>query len=329
MSRAGADPREPAAVELGPAWVRGRSGQRLMVILRAPGCAYARRTGGCTNCGFGALTTDGARVAPEDLLEQLRRALDRVRGAWPSVAQAELFCSGSFLCDEEIPAAARGPLLAALAQLPALRALTIESRPEYVTSGALRGALAAIGGREGPALDVAIGLESADEEIRMRLIRKGFSLRAFEAAAERLAAAGAGLAVYLLLKPLGVADEQAVADVVRSGEYLRAVGERLGLPVRVALEPTFVPAGTPLYDALCAGEYGPPSLWSAVRAARALRRLGLPVHVGLSDEGLPVDRRPAGCPRCTASLVAALAAFNTSQDVAALDGVSCDCAPAD
>jgi archaeosine synthase beta-subunit len=300
-----------------------------MLILRAPGCSYALRCGGCTNCGFLHLSTRGAPVSTEALVAQLRFALEEHAAQLPSVEQLDLYCSGSFFCEAEIPAAAQRALLEQAAAIPSLRVVLVESRPEYVDDDALaraRAALATATG-EAPALEVAIGLESADEEIRERRIRKGFTLHDFERAAERLSRAGVGLVVYLLLKPLGTGEEEAVQDVLRSGRYLRALGDRLQLPVRVALEPTFVSEGTALFDELQAGRYRPPSLWSVVRAAAGLGEL-LAVHVGLSSEGLPARQVPHGCEACTPRARDALARFNATQDVAALLALApCSCHP--
>jgi hypothetical protein len=318
----------PSSAEAGPAWVDGRASRRLMVVLRAPGCSYALRTGGCTVCGFTAhLSTRGAPVTAAALAAQLHAAIEAhadERGQ-PPIEHLDLYCSGSFFNDEEIPPAARAALFAlAQRELPALRTLLVDTRPEFVTASALAAARAALG-REGTPvrLEVAIGLESADDEVRNRLIRKGFSYASFARAAEALAGAGAALAVYLLLKPPGLEEEAALADVLASGRALCALRERLGLRLRVALEPTLVVLGTPLHEEHRAGRYRSPSLWSVVRAAVGLAELGLPVHVGLSDEGLPTADRPRSCPACDGALREALRAFNRGQDPAPLRALRC------
>ena len=315
----------PAGVELGAASAGGEAGARLMVILRAPGCVFARRTGGCTNCGFWQhLTSDGDPVSTDDYLAQLAQAMKLNEEALPLVRQLDIFCSGSFLCDGEVPPEAREPLLALAArELPGLRAVMIESRPEYITPEAISPLVAAL---PGPVLlEVGMGLESADAVIREQRIKKGFTLEDFAAAARVLADAGAGLAVYLLLKPLGTGDEEAVEDVLASGRYLAGLAHDLSVPLRIALEPTFVPEQTPLYDEMKQGRYTPPSLWDVIHVTRQLASLGLPIHVGLSSEGLPAEQVPSGCPRCTHNLRTALAAFNETQACSALQGLRCPC----
>jgi hypothetical protein len=321
------DLERPAATEVGPAFVEGQPARRLMVILRAPGCTYALRSGGCTNCGFLHLTTRGVPVAPAQLVAQLQSALDEHQHELHQVRQLDLYCSGSFFNDEEIPGEARQALLRLCADVPSLRTVLVDSRPEFVTESVLEATHAALTRPDPLRLEVAVGLESANDEIRLQRIRKGFTLRSFERAAAALARTGARLVVYLLLKPLGTTEEEAVADVLASGSYLSSLAHRLSLSVRVALEPAFVPEGTPLFEELRASRYRPPSLWSVVRATLGLREIGLQVHVGLSTEGLPADNLPAGCPECTAMLREALAAFNETQDGGLLRALRCGCHP--
>ena len=317
--------REAAGVELSPTNVDGEPGLRIMVILRAPGCIYAVRTGGCTNCGFWHhLTTGGEPVPADDLVAQLQAALTDHEDVQRRILEVDIFCSGSLLADEEVPADARVGLVSLCASLPALQRVVVESRPEYVSRATVEPLVSALS-RSGARLEVAIGLETSDDRLRCERIRKGFTLAQFERAAGVLARLDVGLGVYLLQKPLGTGEQEAVEDVLASGRYLAELGRRLALDLRVALEPTFVPEGTPLHQELVAGRYTPPSLWSVIRVTRELAAMGHHVHVGLSSEGMPADTVPAGCPRCTDALGAALARFNQTQDVAALE-LTCQCA---
>lgn len=317
-----ADTRQPATVELVGANVKGRPSYRLMVILRAPGCTYQLRGPGCSNCGFAHLTTHGRAVSSDDLVAQLQAALEAHADDLERVTQLDIYNSGSFFADQEIPPAARVRLLQLAGSLPHVERVLVESRPELISQQKLAAADAALG--DETELEVAIGLESIDEAIREQRINKGFTLRAFERAAERLAAQSMELVVYLLLKPIDTEEYEAVADVIASARYLKQLSTRLSLPTRIALEPAFVVEETPLYEAMVAGRYQPPSLWSVVEVVQAVAPL-LPLKVGLSHEGLPADQRPRGCPRCTERLRAALADFNCSQNVAPLAELRCTC----
>jgi radical SAM enzyme (TIGR01210 family) len=313
--------REPALVEWHPARIRGRPGHRLMVVLAAPGCAYAARTGGCTNCSFPAAFGAGSPVSIAEYEAQMEVAARRIPASAGGPIRVELFVSGSFFNEEEVPAEAQSLLAERAATIPGVTDVLVETRPEYATDAALVRAREAAGSRF---LEVAIGLESADAEIRERRIRKGFGWTDFEAAATAVARAGAGLMAYVLLKPIDTPEREAVDDAIRTCSAVFALGRRLAMPARVAVQPCFVGPGTILFDAFQAGRYRPPWLWSVVEVLRATAALG-PIEVGLSDEGLNPARVPANCERCSAGVRSSLAAFDRTGDASVLDGLDCAC----
>ena len=310
----------PMAVELSEATVNGRPGRRLMVILRAPGCAWAAK-GGCTNCGFPKSMGSGRPVTADELVEQLDEAAALAEGGERTPLQVDLLVSGSFFNPDEIPVDAQERLLRRAAAIPGAARLLVETRPEYVTRPLLERALAAACGLP---LEVGIGLESADETIREVRIRKGFTWAQFEAAARLLGECDAELLVYVLLKPIDTSEAEAVADAVATCERVHALGRNLRLPTRVALQPCFVAPGTPLEEAFLAGHYRPPWLWSVVEVVRQVAALG-PLTIGLSDEGLGSPAQPANCPACSAEVTAALAAVNAGAPVSSLDRLDCAC----
>jgi hypothetical protein len=315
------DPQSPVWVELTPCRWRDEQGQRLIIVLNAPGCLYSRATGGCTNCAFPNMGTRGRPVSAVAYHRQVVRALQSVTPLPEDLLEIDLYNSGSFLADEEVPPDARRGMLAELHATTDARRILIESRPEYVTREALEELAALIRPRE---LEVGIGLESADRRVREELIRKGFGWEEFVRAARVVAEAGCRLLVYVLLKPLGLSEDAAVLDAVTTGRKVFALAGSLDLPVRIALEPCFVMSNTPLGAAYTRGEYRPPTLWSVREVVEALAPLG-ELIVGLSEEGLQVERTAGNCPACTGRMRRALARFNLSGDLEQLRAVDCPC----
>jgi radical SAM enzyme (TIGR01210 family) len=251
---------------------------------------------------------------------QMKAVMERVRpGDGP--VQVDLFVSGSFFNPDEVPAEAQTMILERAAVVPGVTRILVETRPEYVSGDALARAVRSAGDIP---LEVAIGLESADEEIRERRIHKGFNWGQFEDAARRIAVAGPALQVYVLLKPLDTCEAEAVEDAVESATRVFALGGDLGLSVRVALEPCFVAPDTRLAEAFGEGRYRPPWLWSVVEVVRRVAALG-PVQVGLSDEGLQPARVAHNCDRCTPRFREALAAFNVDGAAERLSELDCTC----
>ncbi len=313
--------RLPKRVEWIPSQVGGRPGFRLMVILTAPGCAYARTSGGCTNCGFPRTFGTGKPVSAEDYHAQVGAALARIPAHVAAPVEVDLYNSGSYFNPDEVPELAQSAMLALAAARAEVASLLVESRPEYVTEARLERALSACRGKP---LEVGIGLESANPDILSRRIRKGYTWDHFVAAARLLAKTGAGLLAYVLLKPINTGEREAIEDSVETARRIFALGHELKCPTRVALEPCFVAPQTPLYHAFEEGRYRPPWLWSLVEALSRIASLGR-VVVGLSDEGMNPLQTPHNCEHCTARFRQALAAFNQTHDLEVLRALSCDC----
>ncbi|MFH1808438.1 MAG: hypothetical protein ABIJ09_06830 [Pseudomonadota bacterium] len=312
------DLRRPALVERSRTVVDGTAGSRLMFIFRAAGCTYARRPdGGCSNCGFHPLSTGGVSVAAQDLITQFDSVFS-TPGAFTDLVEVDLFNSGSFFAEAEMPATVRDHVLAALGS-SSVRRVLVESRPEFVHAERIQAACDRVPGQR---LEVGIGLESADDHVREVLVNKGFGREDFERAATVLAQHGARLLVYLLIKPLGLDEDQAIADAVASSRYVFELATRLRVPAHVALQPVFVAPGTAIEKAWRAGHYQPPSLWSVIEVLRQVHPLG-EVTVGTSDEGLDPRMAPRGCEGCTPSLQQALQAYNSTRNPESLRVVDC------
>lgn len=312
---------KPAVVEWIPARVGGRPGFRLMVVLAAPGCAYYTDAGGCTNCGFPQAFGTGGPVGVEAYRAQAETALGRIPAGAVGPVEVDFYCSGSYLNPAEVPDAAQVEMLALAVAHPAVAALLIESRPEYVTPDRLARVAAAAGGKP---LEIGIGLESANAAILARRIHKGYTWEDFAAAAALMAAARVGLVAYVLLKPLGVGERAAIEDSTDTALKVFALGRSLGLPVRVALEPCFIAPDTPLQRAFRQGRYRTPWLWSVVEVVSRAAPHGR-VVVGLSDEGMNPDQVAHNCPACSARVRAALSHFNQTGDPEPLGRLECEC----
>jgi len=122
-----------------------------------------------------------------------------------------------------------------------------------------------------------------------------------------------------MLKPVpGMTDEDAVRDIEAGIDYLSEQALAHGVDMNMHLNPTFVAHGTPLEKSFRAGEYSPPRLRDAARAALHARGKNLSIYVGINDEGMAVEggsfRRPGD-----EALIGALEDFNRTQDFEALE----------
>ena len=110
---------------------------------------------------------------------------------------------------------------------------------------------------------VAIGLESSNEEVLRKCVRKGFTVKEYRRAAEALNAAGIPLRTYLLLKPPFLT-ERSVQDTISSIAFSSPFSESVSInPVNVQI----------LCSSRCfEGATIAPWLWSLVEVLRRGRK---------------------------------------------------------
>ena len=302
----------------------GEAIRRLMFCYRTVGCAHYRSPeGGCRMCAFPAISTLGKTVDPEDLKEQLDNALASVDWEKEGLGELDLFCSGSFFNDEEVPPEVRRHAAESARNLPKLKKLLVESRPEYILPSDIDEMKEILG--DDIRLEVAIGLESANEYVREEIIRKGFDLKDFENSLNTLGKRGTCLLVYVFLKPPGLSEARALEDTVATARYVFDCANRYSLPnVTAAIQPAFVQREGILFDLYQRGEYKPPWLWTVVEVIKRVHGLG-EVQIGTSEDTPPPIATRANCGKCDERVEAAIAKYNEKQDYQVFEELHCQC----
>lgn len=202
-----------------------------------------------------------------------------------------------------------------------------ETRPEYVDDPELEFLARAMLEGHDTRLEIAIGFEAFDDHLRNEILRKGLWLEesrrhSFEDLARRLAAHEFQLKSYFMLKPAAVlTGDEAIADIHAAIDYLAEVSHKYGTQLSMHLNPTFAGVGTPLARDFEDGTFVPPTLQQLARAAQHGEGKGVPIFLGLNDEGLAVPGgsflRPGDEP-----VVARLEVFNRTGDYAILREVA-------
>lgn len=260
----------------------------LTIILKSGGCSWGR----CLMCGY-----RGVRYPPlpgEELAARMRSQLlwvqERYRGA--EYGMVKIYTSGSFFDPVEVPAEVREEA----ARLFRGRVVIAETRPEHVEESALAAFMDRIddGTRETP-LYVAMGLETASDNVREKSIQKGFTLSDYLQAVHTAHSIGAGVKSYLLLKPPFLTEREACEDVLSSIRVASAWSEML------SLNPCTVQAGTELEALWRRGGYRPAYLWTL---AGILARSG--TQVLCEPVGAGTARGPHNCGRCDRGIVRAI-----------------------
>jgi len=236
---------------------------------------------------------------------------------WPRVAHLVVYNSGSVLNRLELAPETLTAVLDFARSLPELRLVSVESREAFVTPEAVSRLTADLGaGRE---LRVIIGIESADDTIRNKLLRKQMPRRAIERAVRAIAtvhrvvvasgnqAALPGLTANVIVGGPGTTANSIVRDAVETSLYSLRLAQAYGLPLDLNLHPYYPskrstarfpdhprPSLPALIDAICA-------------VAQSVGN-STPVFVGLEDEGH--DQNPGGWREHLTRFARAAADFN-------------------
>jgi len=272
----------------------GRRIKAFVVILRTSGCSWYRSSGGCSMCGY---NVESEPTSGDDLIAQFSKALERYDGE----EVIKVYTSGSFLDPGEVPVGARDAILAE-ARDRAER-IVIESRPEFV--GNLDDAAG---------LEVAIGLETADDGLRKKCIGKGFTFDEFQSAASLARDRGAAVRTYLLLKPSGMTERNALNDVVSS------IGAAAPISDVISINPMNIQRRTPVERLWQKGRYSPPWLWTLVEALKSTTDVRVVSH----PSGGGKARGVHNCGECDDAVLGAVKRFSLDGDDRHLD-LSCGC----
>ena len=282
----------------------------LTMILRTYGCSRCRGGQGCTMCGF---IRDSAPTppSPEELVAQFEAAMARrPEGRF----MVKIFTSGSFLDAAEMPPAAGLEILRRLDDNPDVAKVLLETRPEFVTSEVMADCRQTIHKK----LEVAIGVETSNDRIRLDCINKGFLFEDFVRASRIAHQHNSTVKAYLLLKPPFLSEGVAIRDIVKSVRDVSPYTETVSINLCNVQKGTFVE------KLLRRGDYRPPWLWSATSVLRQAKTENPDLIITSDPVGAGSRYGPHNCGRCDSDVADAINRFSISQDTRDLR-VMCDC----
>jgi len=304
-----------------------RQVRRWVLELPGAGCQWYKKTGGCTMCAFNQSTkkyTFGGKLYPHFIFMLLfYYAYWLIKKQQPELLV--IYNGGSFLSDKEIPLKTQLAILKFAAKHATISKVLVESRAEFVTSEKMLQYDKAIGGKS---LEIALGLESADDEIRNKCLGKGLSKQTFEQAVQLCHHFHFLAFAYVYLKPHCLDENEAIKDAIKSIEYCFQVGVD-----EVSLSCAFVQANTLLEKLYKKGEFAPPKLWSIIKVITETSKLG-PVRIGhFDDEPPPVaiphnyrhGKEQSLCPVCNKKVMEAIEHYRQTHDTRVFNPLSCSC----
>ncbi|UJG42908.1 MAG: archaeosine biosynthesis radical SAM protein RaSEA [Candidatus Heimdallarchaeum endolithica] len=304
------------------AWVedhRLRTGpaKAIVFILPTRGCSWAlSRSGGCSICGY--LYDNPQKPDFSEMLSDFSSKLSSLID--PSLSYSiKLFTSGSILDSLEVP---KQVLISILHELQpyssSIKELVLESRPSYVTEEKLTLLRDHF---DIAKVEIAIGLESANNAILRDSINKGFFWEDFERATKRVFSFGAKIKAYLLFKPPFVSEFDSILDIFNSVKQVVSLGVDT-----VSINAINIQRGTYLSSLFEKNFYRPPYLWSLVHICQELSTLYPNLRIICDPVAGGKKRGAHNCGSCDSAIVQALKDFTLSQDPSILQDLpSCPC----
>jgi carbamoyltransferase len=238
--------RDEPSVEAAPAAAlrfepsRDRYGKRLALVFgneAKDGACPFHRLGQCNHCDIGE--GEGHAVDAAHHARRWAWFQHHYRREWASIEHLVFYNSGSVLAQKEMSPEALRFLCEQAAKLPNLKMLSLDSREGFVTRDRVRPV------RDGlpsnVALRIILGLESADDEVRLIQLNKRMPLDAVRRAAQAVAESGdaVGLWLNLVFAPPGVAADAAVEDLLGGIRFGAELCRRYGLPLDFNIHPFY------------------------------------------------------------------------------------------
>ncbi|MFC1855974.1 archaeosine biosynthesis radical SAM protein RaSEA [Thermodesulfobacteriota bacterium] len=306
--------KKAASSDIRIGYIGGKPKKRLVVTLRSSGCSWVESHGGCTMCGHYAGTTRGEKITEADYLVQFKREIAKYDFA--DVPILCLYNAGSVLNSDEISSETLSGILQEVSKIDAIKKVVFETRSEFVTEDVIANIKSNLAQDD---FEIAIGLESSNEDVREFCLNKGLDIADFTRAV-KLVKEHAKLRLYLMIKPIFLTEAEGIEDAVRSFN-----DSLIYSPDEVHFEPATIQEHTLAYDMYQKGTYRAPWLWSIIEV---LKRIGGEKRAYVS----PFMHMPSplivphNCEKCTEKLTQMiLEDYNRNFDLTIFDGVTCEC----
>lgn len=272
-------------------------GNTLFLVFYTKACQYSK----CLGCNLPSQMSEND-VDYKDLIKQIDYVFHNILADAdkPHIHKIIISNNGSILDEDTFSTSALIYLFTKInMECDNVKVITIETRPEYIEIDELE-VLARIlkEGATRTTLEIAIGFEAFDNNIRNEYFKKGLDLASVEELIKIISVTNTKhkgedliqLKTYFMLKPVPqLTDEQAVADIHNGIEYLHQLAKNNKVRINMHLNPTYVASGTPLEKEFSTGNFTPPKLSSVVEAIKAGKDKEISIYVGLNDEGLAVE----------------------------------------
>ena len=304
-------------------------GKEFTIILRTRGCKWALSdSGGCSMCGYiHDCAVNGVNAA--QIINQIEYAFERKREELSTDDGRfiiKIFNSGSFFDDSEVTEEVREFLYDKIVEYTNIEEIVLESRVEFVNLDKLQEIKEKLGDRY---IELAIGLETANDQYRNDFINKNLNYNDFLNTIQMCKENGIGVRCYLLFKPPFVSEQGAIDDCVHSIKKLIDLGINT-----ISINPMNIQRGSFVEYLWYQNRYRPPwfySLFKALKLSIDSNETLKNVRILSDPSGSGTKRGIHNCLRreCNGRMNEILRNFVLSQNIQVLFNLdeeeSCDC----
>lgn len=296
-------------------------GKSITIILRTVGCKYAYDTGGCTMCSY-LMDSSPIKITSENIINQFNGVLDKYKEELKNNSKnysIKLFTSGSFLDEFEVPKEAMEHIFKTLGELN-VKEVAIESRPEYITNETMELIRKHINNDIN--VEIGVGIETANEEIRNISIHKGISNKDIENALTTANKYNVGIKAYLLIKPPFITEKQAIEDSINSANKYIEMGVS-----RISFCPSSIHKGSLVELLWKRNQYRPPFLWTIIEILKEVKSKNPDKLIMCDTSGIPSNRgahNKVNCD-CNYKIKEALGDYTITQDLSLIENIDCEC----
>ena len=332
-----------AEVEINKFFFKGKTVDRVMIVLRSNGCKHYKKNGGCSMCAHLNGSPLNDQITHENYINQWSSVLNGTfveetdkhfdLNDFPVVC---IYNLGSLLNPEEISFETLKAIFSSLNNYKGVKKVIIESRAEYVTEEVI----SLIADSYKGLVEVGIGVESTNFEVRQLCHHKDISDEDyFYNAVKVLHKYGMKALAYVNFKPIFLTEQEAINDAIKTSvdcfNYYHFDA--------VSIEPTSLQDNSLANHLYNLGLYRVPWLWSirdivhGIYANCKTRKKFLDIRIGgyfdeevlSGSQGTGFGERneifphmtSSNCSKCTQRFVDAIKKFNMTYDVRVLDEV--------
>jgi hypothetical protein len=166
-------------------------------------------------------------------------------------------------------------------------------------------------------LELALGLESANDKVLKYSINKGFTIKDYDEAVRVLTGNRVDIRTYVLLKPPFLTEAEAVTDAKATVAHAAKNSKT------ISINPVNVQRGTLVEKLWKTWAYRPPWLWSVLDVLKYSKDCGKKVICDPTGGGK--ERGAHNCGKCDDVILDSIKGYSQTQDASRLGAPECDC----